>query len=79
MSLNRFIAIFESAVEGIESNTLSAQTRYKELKAWDSLAVLTLTDAVEMEYGFLLNRKHFESAQTLEDIYRCIQRSGSVG
>jgi acyl carrier protein len=70
MSLNQFIYIFEGAIEeGIEPGMLSADTRYKALKAWDSLAILTVTDAIEMEYGVLLNKKHFESTETMKDLY----------
>ena len=73
MSLNRFIHILEAAIEAVEPGTLSAQTNYKGLKAWDSLAILTVTDAIEMEYGVLLNRKYFESAETVEDLYEIIR------
>ena len=66
--------IFEAALEAVEPGTLSAQTHYKDLKAWDSLAVLTVTDAIEMEYGFLLNRKHFENAETVEDLYNSVAK-----
>lgn len=70
MSLDEFVHIFEAAIEVVEPGTLSAKTHFKALKAWDSLAILTVVDAVEMEYGFLLNKKHFESAETIEDLYR---------
>ena len=72
MSLDRFIYIFETAIEAVEPGTLSAETHYKALKVWDSLAVLTVTDAVDMEYGVLLNKKHFESAETVEDLHRMV-------
>ena len=75
MSLNKFVHTFEAAIETIEPGTLSAQTNYKELKAWDSLAILTVTDAIEMEYVFLLSRKHFESAQTVKDLYEGIRQN----
>ncbi|MGK0176968.1 MAG: acyl carrier protein [Lentimonas sp.] len=72
MSLKKFINIFEGAVEGVESGALSASTQYKALKVWDSLAILTVTDAIEMEYGILPNKKHFEGAETIEELYQSI-------
>ena len=75
MGLSKFITIFETAIETIEPGALSAKTLYKELKAWDSLAILTVTDAIEMEYGVLLNRKYFEGAETVGDLYESIQRN----
>ena len=69
MSLEKFIHTFEAAVEAMPPGTLSADTNYKALKVWDSLAILTVTDAIEMEYGVLLKRKDFESAETVEELY----------
>ena len=73
MSLDKFIHSFEAAIEALEPGTLSAQTCYKELKTWDSLAILTVADAIEMEYGILLSKKHFESAETVEDLYQYVR------
>ena len=72
MSLVKFIEDFEEAVEDIEPGSLTAATKYRELKAWDSLAVLTATDVIEMEYGVLLNKKSFESVTTIEELYRFV-------
>ncbi len=72
MNLDEFVRRFEAAIEAVEPGTLSAKSNFKALKAWDSLAILTVLDAVEMEYGVLLNKKHFESAETIEDLYRTV-------
>lgn len=69
MSLSKFIHVFEAAIEAVEPGTLSAETAYKELKAWDSLAILTVTDAIEMEYGVLLQREHLESTVTVAELH----------
>ena len=78
MSLNRFIHTLETAIEAVEPGTLSAQTNYKELKVWDSLAVLTVIDAIEMEYGVLLNRNYFQGAETVEGLYGIIREKMKV-
>jgi acyl carrier protein len=74
MSLEKFIEDFEEAVEDIEPGSLTAETAFKELKSWDSLAVLTLTDALEMEYGTLLNKNSFESVTTIQELYNVVIR-----
>lgn len=79
MSLEKFISIFEVGIEAVEPNTISPKTRYRELKAWDSLAVLTVTDAIEIEYGVLLNKEHFAGAETVEGLYHHIQKSSGAG
>ena len=69
MSLEKFIEDFEEAVEDIVPGSLTAATVFKELKSWDSLAVLTVTDVIDMEYDILLKKKSFESVTTLEELY----------
>ncbi len=78
MSLDKFVNVFETAIEAVESGTLSAQTNYKALREWDSLAILTVIDAIEMEYGILLNGKHFKNTETIEDLYQSIQKRMSA-
>lgn len=72
MSLGKFIEDFEEAVEDIEPGSLTATTKYRELEAWDSLAVLTFTDVIEMEYGVLLSKKRLESVATIEELYQFV-------
>jgi acyl carrier protein len=69
MSLQKFIEDFEEAVEDIEPNSLTAATNFKALEAWDSLAVLTVTDVIDMEYAVLLKKKDFDCARTVEELY----------
>lgn len=69
MSLEKFIEDFEESVEDVEVGSLSGDTRFKDLKSWDSLAVLTLTDTVEMEYGVLLSKRLLDEMDTVEAIY----------
>jgi len=73
MSLKKFITDFEEAMEEMEPGLISGTTAFKELKSWDSLAVLTVTDVIEMEYGVLLTKKNFESVTTIEELYQIVQ------
>jgi acyl carrier protein len=72
MRLEKFIEDFEDAVEDVEPGSLNAETVFKGLRSWDSLAILTVTDVVEMEYGVLLNKKSFEGVTTIEELYQLV-------
>lgn len=74
MTIEQFIEDFEDAVEDVEPGTLTAETVFKSLKSWDSLAVLTATDTVDLEYGVILRRADFESSTSLLDLFNCIQQ-----
>jgi len=56
---------------------LDADTEYKRLKSWDSLAVLTVTDTIEMEYGVLLRKSDLDAAVTLSDLFECVRVKSS--
>ena len=73
MELDTFIKNLEEAIEDVEVDTLTAQTRFKDLKSWDSLAVLTVTDTIDIEYGVVLRKPDFESADTLVELFELVQ------
>ena len=73
MELDTFIKNFEEVLEDIEVGTLTAQTRFKDLKSWDSLAILTVTDIIDMEYGVVLRKPDFESADNLAKLFELVQ------
>jgi len=68
-TLKRFIGNFENTVEGIEPGTLNAETAFRSLKQWDSLAVLMFIDMVDAEYDVRLNSRRMKEAETLRDLY----------
>lgn len=67
-----FIKHIEDSLGDVEEGPLTADTDFKRLKAWDSLAVLTVTDTIDMEYGVLLKKEDFQSCVTLQDLYQRI-------
>lgn len=75
MSLEKFIEEFEEAVEDIEPGSLTAATKYRGLKVWDSLAVLTVIAMVDAEYDVRLKADTLKNCETLEALFA--QVSGS--
>jgi len=69
MSLEKFVEDFEEAVEDVEPGSLTALTKYRELEAWDSLAVLTVIAMVDAEYDVRLKAEMLKANNTLEALY----------
>jgi acyl carrier protein len=69
MSIEKFIEDFEEAVEDIEPGSLTAVTKFRELGAWDSLAVLTVIAMVDAEYDVRLKADALKSCETLEALF----------
>lgn len=72
MSLGKFIAAFEATVEDVERGSLHAGTEFKSIQSWDSLAVLTVTDMVEMEFRVLLRKDDYTASANLGELYATI-------
>lgn len=68
MKLDQLIGIFTESLEELPEASLDGATRYKDLKAWDSLAVLTVVDEIDMEYGVLLRKTDFQKLATIRDL-----------
>jgi acyl carrier protein len=68
MNLDQLIGIFSESLEELSDAPLTAETKFKDLKAWDSLAVLTITDEIDMEYGVLLRKTDFQCLITLQEL-----------
>ena len=73
MEIKNFIDHFEYALDGLESGTIDGATKFKDLKEWDSLAILTLTDKIDIEYGILLRKSEIEAFETIEQLFDFIQ------
>lgn len=73
MEIKTFIQQFEESLDGLEAGTVSEATVFKKLKEWDSLAILTLTDTIDLEYGVLLKKSEIESCETVQLLFDHVQ------
>ena len=73
MELKIFIQQLEESLDGLEAGILNETTAFKELKEWDSLAILTLTDTIDLEYGVLLKKAEIESCETVRSLFDLVQ------
>lgn len=69
MSLDAFIQHFEDSIDDIQTGSLSGDSRFKELPSWDSLATLTVTDMLDIEYGVRFTGSDLREVDTLAELY----------
>lgn len=72
MDLESFIEEVGGSLEEVPVGGLQGDTDFKGLPCWDSLAVLTVTDSIEMEYGVLLKKEDYHNCGTLEELYTLV-------
>ena len=73
MEIKIFIQQFEESLDGLDPGTVDEATVFKELKEWDSLAILTLTDTIDLEYGVLLKKSEIESCDSVRSLFDLVQ------
>ncbi|WPJ97968.1 acyl carrier protein [Coraliomargarita algicola] len=79
MKIEEFVNAFAGAFDDVDVREVSADTVFKELPAWDSLAVLTVTDAIEADFSVLLTRVDYANAQTVRDLYEIVESKLTSG
>lgn len=68
MTIEDFIEKFAFAVE-VEANSLTPDTRFKELAVWDSLNTLAIIAMADADYGIALTGRDIENAHTVGDLW----------
>jgi acyl carrier protein len=73
METIQFVRHFESAIEGIEPESLTPETRYHEIPQWDSLGLLCLLAMIDCEYGVQVGGMELKTCETLADVYDLVR------
>lgn len=67
--MKEFIEKFVEAIEIEDASTLAADTEFRELTEWSSLAALSLIAMFDEEYGKTINGSAIREAKTIADLY----------
>jgi acyl carrier protein len=72
MELKEFIDNFVETLELEDASDINAQTDFKSLDDWDSLASLSIISMVDDTLGVTINNKEVRACDTLEDLFNMI-------
>ncbi|MBP3303115.1 MAG: acyl carrier protein [Opitutales bacterium] len=75
MMSQKFIEIFSALLTQTPAETLSEETKFKELPEWNSLLALSLMTLVEDECNVLLKGDDIRKAETLRDLFDAVERN----
>ena len=73
MQIEEFIIQVEESLEGVCAGSIEPSTAFQELKEWDSLALLTLSESIDIACGVLLKKNEIESCLTVEALFELVQ------
>lgn len=69
MEIKDFIEKFAEAVEIEDISTLTAETVFRDLPEWGSLAYLSVIALMDDEYNTQIEEADFKKLRTVQDIY----------
>ena len=73
MELNDFIEKFAIQFEDTGAAELTAETEFKALDEWSSLAALNVIAMVDEEYGIVIKGKDIRESETIEDLFNVVK------
>ena len=72
MEIDLFVRNFENAIFGIDPNTLTADTRFREIEQWESIALLCLLAMIDTEYNIQVSGMELKQCHTLREIFAIV-------
>ena len=72
MNIEAFIHDFSEAIEVDNIELLTAETLFRELDEWDSLAHLSLIAMIDEEYDIQIETKELKKIETLGQLFEAI-------
>ena len=70
MEIKEFIAKMAEAIEIENADTLTAETKFRELEEWSSLSVMLMIAFFDEEMGKLIGGTDIKTCQTIGDLYK---------
>lgn len=72
MDIQEFIDNFAGQLDETTVDQLSAETRFRELPDWSSLAALTIIAMIDDEYDIVLKGEEMRSANTIGELFNIV-------
>lgn len=69
MTINEFIEKFAEAVEVEDASVLSANTEFRNLEEWGSLAYLSVIALLDEEFDVQIEMAEFKKLNTIQEVF----------
>ena len=73
MTLEEFVEHFADEMTETPAGTITADTNYKELAEWGSLASLSIISMIDEEYGHLISGADVRARNTVKELYEFVE------
>ena len=72
MEIQEFINNFAAVFDDTDTDTLTSETKFRELDEWSSIAALGVIAMADEEYEVQLSGNELREAQTIKDLFDTI-------
>ena len=72
MQIQEFINNFAAVFDDTDTDTLTSETKFRELDEWSSIAALGVIAMADEEYEVELSGNELREAQTIKDLFDTI-------
>lgn len=73
IAMKEFIEKFAEIFDDVDPESISGETKFRDMDDWDSIAGLSVIGMADEEYGVTLNADDMRACQTVEDLFNKIQ------
>lgn len=74
MNLEQFIENFAAQFDDTDEASFTAETRFKELDEWSSLAALSIIAMVDDEYDVIIKGNDIINSDTIQDLFAVVEQ-----
>ena len=74
MNIQEFIENFAAQFDETEPEAFTAETRFKDLDEWSSMAALSIIAMVDDEYDVIIKGKDITNSDTIQDLFDVVAK-----
>ena len=74
MNIEEFIANFAAQLDETDTESITAETRFKELDEWSSLTALSIIAMVDDEYDVIIKGNDILKSDTIQDLCGIVEK-----
>lgn len=73
MTIEEFVELFADEMTETPAGTITAETNYKELDEWGSLASLSIISMIDEEYGHLITGADVRARNSVKELWEYVE------
>ncbi len=74
MSIQDFIENFAAQFDDTDPEVFTADTKFKQLDEWSSLAALSIIAMIDDEYDVIVKGNDILNSETIQDLYNIVEK-----